>query len=389
MPDPARIYLDNAATSFPKPEAAYAAMDNYNRYAGVPVGRGAYQQAVEVQAIVNRCRNRAAELFAAESPDRIIFTFNGTDSLNLAIHGVVNEGDHVITSTVEHNSVLRPLADLRARKHIEVTYLAPDDTGIIDAAAVRNALQPNTRLVCFIHASNVTGTLQPIADVAEVTREANVLFLVDAAQSAGHIPISLTELPIDILACPGHKGLLGPLGTGLLYLRPGIEHRLHSLRQGGTGTNSEDDHQPESMPDKFEAGNHNAPGLVGLEVALAYLQETTVNAVQQHETELTERLLDGLRGVSGITAYGLPTAAGRVGVISLNVDGFEPQILATVLDDQFQIQTRAGLHCAPGAHRHLQTFDTGGTVRFSVGPFTTSDDIDQAINALREIAAAS
>jgi len=386
MPPAHRIYLDNAATSFPKPEAVYNAVDDYNRRLGVAVGRSAYQQALEVQGVVDRCRKRAAELLGAKSLERIIFTFNGTDSLNLALHGLLETGDHVVTSTLEHNSVLRPLRELKIRRRVETTYVEADRTGRIEPAALRAAIRPNTKLIALLHASNVTGTVQPIADVGEIARQAGVVFLVDAAQSAGHLPIDLKDLPVDLLACPGHKGLLGPLGTGLLCIRPGLEDRLRSLRQGGTGSNSEDDRQPESLSDKYESGNHNAPGLFGLEASLAYLQDRGVQAVRAHERNMTARLLEGMAKVAGLTMYGPDGADGRVGVISVNVSDYEPQILASILDENFGIQTRAGLHCAPGVHRCLGTLAGGGTVRLSSGPFTTTDEVDAAIRAFQEIA---
>ena len=389
MPDSSRIpvYLDNAATSFPKPEEVYDAVDDYNRNAGVAVGRGAYQQAFETQGVVDRCRKRAAELFGAESLERIIFTFNGTDSLNLAIQGILRAGDHVVTSVVEHNSVLRPLRELGCRVGIETTHVAVDSTGRVDPADVRAALQPNTKLVVLIHVSNVTGAIQPIVDIGEITRAAGVLFLVDAAQSAGHLPIDLRNLPIDLLACPGHKGLLGPLGTGLLYIRPGVEDRLHSLRQGGTGSLSEDDRQPQKLPDKYESGNHNAPGLFGLEASLAWLQRRGLDSIRTHEHELTGQFLEGLEAIDGLEIYGPSNTDQQLGVISVLMPGFEPQVLASILDESFGIQTRAGLHCAPGVHRAMGTFEMGGTVRLSVGPFTTPADIDAAVSALAEIAA--
>ena len=386
MSSPNRIYLDNAATSFPKPEAVYDAVDNYNRNVGVSVGRSAYRRATEMQGIVDRCRKRAADLFRAESPDRIIFTFNCTDSLNLALHGLLREGDHVVTSVVEHNSVRRPLRELQRHGGIEVTYVEAGGEGRIEPAAFRAALRPNTKLVALLHASNVTGTLQPIADVGKIVRDAGALFLVDAAQSAGHVPIDLNRLPVDLLACAGHKGLLGPLGTGLLYVRPGVEDRLRSVRQGGTGSDSQNDRQPGALPDKYESGNHNSPGLCGFEAGIAFLQERGVESIQAHERELTERLLDGLRSIGGLETYGPSDATGRVGVVSVNIQGYEPQILATILDENFQIETRAGMHCAPGMHKAIGTFDAGGTVRFSVGPFTTAAEIDAAVAALREIA---
>jgi cysteine desulfurase family protein len=386
MPAPDRIYLDNAATSFPKPPAVYDAVDAYNRRSGAAVGRSAYRDAIEVQSAVDRCRKRVADFLGAESLERIIFTFNGTDSLNLALHGLLKPGDHVVTSTIEHNSVLRPLKELSLRQGIEVTYVPADSACRVDPSDVRSALRPNTRLVALIHASNVTGTLQPIDDVGEIARQAGALFLVDAAQSAGHVPIDVRRSPIDLLACPGHKGLLGPLGTGILYIRPGAEAELASLRQGGTGSNSEDDSQPAALPDKYESGNHNAPGLCGLDAAVAYLQSRGIDEIRRHERELTAQLLAELEGVVSVYLYGPRSAEEQVGVVSLSIDGYEPQHMAAILDEHFGIQTRAGLHCAPGAHKCIERFEAGGTVRFSFGPVNTRDDVAATAAALREIA---
>ena len=379
-----RIYLDNAATSFPKPEAVYAAVDRYNREIGVAVGRGAYQQAIEVQGVVDRCRERAAGLLGAESSNRIVFTMNATDSLNLAIHGILEPGDHVVTSVIEHNSVLRPLRDVQRRRDVSVTYVGADKTGRVNPDEFRHAIRSETRLVALTHASNVTGAVQPIAEVGEIAHAAGAVFLVDAAQSAGHLAIDLRSLPIDLLACAGHKGLLGPLGTGLLYVRAGLEGHLHSLRQGGTG--SESDAQPSVLPDKYEPGNHNAPGLFGLEAALAYLQEQGVESVHRRETEFVEQFLQETAGIDGLHVFGPTGDNSRVSVMSAALDGLEPQVLATILDENFGIQTRAGLHCAPGVHKCIGSFTNGGTVRFSVGAFNTSEDIEAAVRALREVA---
>jgi cysteine desulfurase/selenocysteine lyase len=381
-----RIYLDNAATSFPKPNVVHDTVDNYNRNLGTPVGRGAYRQAVEIQRTVDRCRQRAAELFGVESPERIIFTFNGTDSLNLALQGLLEPGDHVVTTVIEHNSVLRPLRELQDRIGIDVTHVAADESARVDPADVRNAIRPETKLVAVVQASNVTGTIQPIDVIGEITRKAGAIFLVDAAQSAGHVPIDVSNSPIDLLACPGHKGLLGPLGTGLLYIRPGLETQLRSVRQGGTGSNSEDDRQPETLPDKYESGNHNTPGLVGLEAALGWLHERGLDSIRNHERELTARLIDGLAPIAGLDVFGPCDVEQQLGVVSLSLPELEPQIFAALLDENFGLQTRAGLHCAPGVHRCLGTFDQGGTVRLSVGPFTTADDIDLAVTAVGELA---
>lgn len=389
MSDSCRIYLDNAATSFPKPEAVYAAVDDYNRRVGAAIGRGAYRAAIEATAQVHRCRRRIADLLGAESPERIVFTFNGTDSLNLALHGLLQPGDHVITSVCEHNSVLRPLATLRRRIGIQVTIVGADATGFVDPARIKLALRPQTKLIALIHASNVTGTIQPIAEAGRIARSAGAVFLVDAAQTAGHVPIDLRDLPVDLLACPGHKGLLGPLGTGVLYLRPGMEDLVSSLRQGGTGTRSEDDMQPETLPDKYESGNHNAPGLAGLEAGLAWIQERGVRDIHRHEQALVHQLAEGLRDVPGVRQFGPPPGRERLGVLSLAIDGFDPQDVSAILDQTFGVEVRAGLHCAPGAHRAIGSFEAGGTVRLSVGPLTAPDDVARAVEALRQIAGAT
>ena len=384
-----RTYLDNAATSWPKPPGVLAAMDRYHRELGVAAGRGAKRAASEVDSVIARCRLRAANLLGAESAERIVFTFNGTDSLNVALHGVLKAGDHVIASTLEHNSVLRPLSELRQRIGIETTLIAPESNGRIEPAKFRVALRPNTRLIALLHASNVTGIVQPIEEVGTIAKEAGALMLVDAAQTAGHRPINVSDLPLDLLVCPGHKGFLGPLGTGLLYLRPGVEQHVASFRQGGTGSVSEDERQPEQLPDKYESGNHNVPGLFGLEAALSWVQEKQVETIQRHEQLLRQALLDQLSGLSNVTLFGGDVADEQtVGVISLTLDGFDPQDLAAILDADFDIQTRAGFHCAPGAHRSLGTLETGGTLRVSVGASTTLVEVHHFVESLRQIAEA-
>jgi len=387
MTPPGRIYLDNAATTFPKPEPVYAAVDSYNRTNGAAVGRGAYRSSVAVTGVVDRCRKRLADLLGAAGPDRFVFTFNCTDSLNLALYGLAEPGDHIITSAMDHNSVLRPLSELRRKLGIETTIVEADATGLVDPAAIRRSLRPNTKLICLVHASNVSGTIQPIADAGEIAHDSGALLLVDAAQTAGHIPINLRDLPVDLLAGPGHKGLLGPLGTGFLYLRPGIEERLVSFRQGGTGTRSETDVQPQSLPDKYESGNHNAPGLVGLEASLSWLLERGVASIHEQTAALTSRLGAGFAEIPGVRLFGPPANVPRVGVVSMAIAGMEPHDVGAILDQTFGIEVRAGLHCAPRAHRSIGSFELPGTVRFSVGPFTTVAEIDAAIDAVRQIAA--
>lgn len=383
---PRRIYLDHAATSWPKPETVYAAVDRYQRELGAPAGRGAYAEAVQASQMVEAARRAVAALLQAEDARRIIFTFNGTDSLNLALHGSLDSaGGHVVTTAVEHNSVLRPLRKLEDAGRIEVSRVACDALGVVDPDDIRRALRPNTKLVALTHASNVTGALQPVAEVGRMAREHGALYLVDAAQSLGEIPLSVRELQADLLAAPGHKGLLGPLGTGVLYIRPGVELRLASLRQGGTGSHSEDDRQPEQLPDKYESGNLNVGGIVGLGAGIQWLNERGLAEVRRHAVALTERLLAGLSAIDGARLFG-PPAGGRVAVVSMTLEGLDCQELAAALDSAYRIQTRPGLHCAPAMHRALGTLESGGTVRFSLGATTTAEEVDAAVSAVREIA---
>lgn len=383
-----RIYLDNAATSWPKPPAVYEAVDRYLRNVGVAAGRGAYREAIEVERLVLDTRRRIALLAGLADPRRVIFTLNGTDSLNLALHGLLRPGDHVITSVAEHNSTLRPLRFLESRQGLDVTRVPCDAAGLVDVDAYRRAIRPNTRLLTLIHASNVTGAIQPIAEVARLAKDHGKLFLVDAAQSLGHLPIDIAETPIDLLAAPGHKGLLGPLGTGVLIVANQVELQLEPVRQGGTGTHSESDVQPESLPDRYESGNVNVPGIVGLGCGVQYLLERGLKTLRRHETDLTNHLLNALATIPKATVYGPRDAAQRLGVVSFNLAGYDPQEVAALLDASHAIQARSGLHCAPLMHASLGTTALGGTVRLSVGPFTTRDEMDVAIRAIEEIAAA-
>lgn len=382
-----RIYLDNAATSFPKPEPVYAAVDAYNRGLGAAAGRGSYGSGVAAADIVRRCRLNLARLFNAEGPDRLAFGLNGTDALNAALHGLLSPGDHVVTTAAEHNSVLRPLRTLTDRG-VAVTVVDCDEWGRVAPDDVRNAFRPETRLVAVTHASNVTGAIQPVDEIAAAAKEAAAFVLLDAAQTAGHLPIDLTTLPVDLLATSGHKGLLGPLGNGVLYVRPGVEEHLVPVRQGGTGTSSELDFHPTAMPELLEAGNLNIPGIAGLEAATMWLLERGVGSLREHEQDLVTRLLAGLGTIPDIRIIGPDSTEDRVGVVSLVVDGWPPHDLAAVLDSEFGIEARGGLHCAPLIHRRLGTSETGGTLRLSPGAFTSVDDIDAAVDALRRVCGA-
>jgi cysteine desulfurase / selenocysteine lyase len=386
-PLPPRIYLDNAATSWPKPETVYDAVDHYLRYLGAPAGRSGYAEAAEVSRRVEAARVRIAGMLGLDDPTHVIFTANGTDSLNLAIHGLVRPGDHVVTTVVEHNSVLRPLAKLAETAGVSVTRVGCNAAGVVDPDEVRAALGPATRLVAISHASNVTGALQPVEEVARIARAAGVLVLCDAAQTVGHVPLDIDRLGVDFLAASGHKGLLGPLGTGILVMRPAAARQLDSVRQGGTGTQSEQTRQPDELPSKFESGNLNVPGILGLAAGVEFLQKRGLENIEREGRQLTERLLGGFREIAGLRVMGPESAIERVPLVSIVVTGYDPQEVALGLDAAFRVQVRSGLHCAPAMHESLGTQRTGGTVRFSLGPFTSEAEIDAAIEAVAEIAA--
>ncbi len=381
-----RIYLDNAATSWPKPPEVYAAVDHWMREVGAPAGRGAYREALESDRVVAAARSGIARLLGIDDRRRIIFTAGATDSLNLALHGWLNPGDHVVTTAAEHNSVLRPLRTLTDQRDVSVTRVPCDGAGRVDPDYVRRAMRPQTRLVAVVHASNVTGAIQPVAAIGRIAHAAGAALLVDAAQTLGHIPFTAAELQADFLAASGHKGLLGLLGAGILYIRDGLDERLRGLRQGGTGTRSEDDHQPDSLPDKYEPGSMNLPGLAGLAAAVEYLQRVGVSVIASHAQALTRRLLAGLSEISGVRLYGPAADDSRLGVVSITINGYDPQEAAALLDATFRIQARGGLHCAPLVHQALGTLAGGGTLRLSLGPFNTEADVDAAIAAITALA---
>ena len=381
------IYFDNAATSWPKPESVYAAVDHYQREIGAPAGRGGYQAALAAGQLVARARAGVARLIGANQPEQIVFTSNGTDALNLAIHGILRPGDHVVTTVCEHNSVLRPLRACAENRNVSVTYVSCDNDGLVSAAEVQAALQPNTRLVAVLHGSNVTGAVQPIEKIGQAVRSHPATFLVDAAQTVGHLPLDVQSLQIDLLAAPAHKGLLGPLGTGFLYIHPTVQQQLQPLRQGGTGSSSHEDRQPETLPDKFEAGNLNVPGLAGVAAACDFLQQRSVENIHAETGQLTTALLNGLARLKPVRIYGPPAGISRLSVVSFSVCGYDPQDISNLLDASFQIASRAGLHCAPRLHRALGTEEMGGTVRFSLGYANTKAEVESALEAMASICA--
>jgi len=364
-------------------------MTRFANELGASPGRGAYAESREAGKLLDTCRDRLRTLLGGQSSSHVIFTLNASDALNLAIHGLLSAGDHAITSAMDHNSVLRPLSELTAAGVIEQTRVPCDPTsGLLDVTALGHAIRKNTRLIAIAHGSNVTGTLQPIREIGKIARDHGIPFLVDAAQTAGHVPLDLDEDFVDLIAVPGHKGLLGPLGTGALYIRPGLENKLRTLRQGGTGSNSELDVQPEFLPDKYEPGSHNAIGLIGLSEALKFILERGVQSFWEHDRELTQAMLDVLnRDIPGLAWYGPRKLEDRVGVFCVRVNGFDkPQSLSDALEARFGLLTRSGIHCAPLAHQTIGTYGLGGTTRFSFGPFTTLEDVQALADALESLA---
>jgi len=378
------IYLDNAATSWPKPKGVLEAMERYLREYGANPGRGGHRLSVAAGRVVTETRELLAQLINAEDPAHIIFTANATLALNQAIKGSLSPGDHVITSSMEHNSVVRPLKALE-EWGVETTKLPCRRDGSFPIEGLEEKIRENTRLIVLSHASNVTGTVMPVAEVGRIARRHKLLFLVDAAQSLGVLPVDVQGMGIDLLAFPGHKGLFGPPGTGGLYIRPGV--KLRPLFEGGTGSQSDSLQQPETFPDRYESGTLNAVGIAGLGAGVKFLLAEGIQRIREHEQKLLERLLQGLNTIPGIQVYGVKDSARQAPVVSFTVRNYDPGEVAVILDQVFEIACRSGLHCAPDAHRTLGTLAQGGTVRLSPGYFNTVEDIDLAVAAIGEIAA--
>jgi len=375
-------YLDNAATSFPKPEAVYQAMDRFARSSLANPGRAGHKMALAAEHALDDGRHRLNRFFNGKGPDRFVFTLNCTDALNMAFKGVLQAGDHVITTELEHNSVSRPLRAMELTNHIALTRVKADASGTVDSEAIRRAITPKTRMIAIGHASNVIGTVQPIAEIGQAARERDVLFLVDCAQTAGVLPIDIQAMHIDLLAFPGHKGLMGPTGTGALYVSPRV--KIREWREGGTGGDSSSETQPKEFPYYLEGGTPNVLGVAGLSAGIQWVESEGLDKIRTHEVGLTERLWRQLEEIPGVEVFGHHDFRRRVGTLSFRSEGLPAADLGGILDQAFDIAIRPGLHCAPYTHRALGTFPDG-TVRVSPGPFSTEGDIDRLVGAIREI----
>lgn len=379
------IYFDNAATSWPKPPCVAEAMTHYMSEIGASPGRSGHRLAIEAARVVYGAREAVAELFHAPDPLRVVFGANVTEALNLALNGLLQPGDHVITGSLEHNSVMRPLRALE-RGGVRVTAVPCSATGELDPQDLEAAIGPDTRLIVLNHASNVVGTILPVAEAGRIARQHDLLLLVDAAQTAGAYPIDMQAEAIDLLAFTGHKSLYGPMGTGGLVIGERVDaRRLAPLKRGGTGSRSEREEQPEFLPDLCESGTPNAVGLAGLGASVRWLLAQGLATIRSHEVMLTRQLLAGLTAIRGVTVYGTGDAERQTATVSFNIAGLEPSEVGLRLDDEFGIMCRVGLHCAPAAHRTLGTFP-GGTVRFGLGAFNTADEVAAALQAVATLA---
>ncbi len=378
------IYFDNAATTFPKPESVIQAIIRFSREVGANPGRSGHRLSVEASRVLYEAREKVAQLLGATDSSRVTFGLNATEGINLGLKGLLRPGDHVITSSMEHNSVMRPLRAME-KEGTEMTVVACSPEGILDPDDVRRAIQKNTKMVVLNHASNVTGTLLPIPEVGEICRQREILFLVDAAQTGGVVPIDMERDKIDLLAFTGHKALFGPQGTGGLVIGERVDEKaLTPVKRGGTGSRSEMEEQPDFLPDLCESGTPNTVGLAGLSAGLDFVLQEGVEKIRSHERELTEELLRGLLETPGISIYGPREPRKQVATISFNVRGISPSEASLRLDEEFGILCRVGLHCAPAAHRTIGTFPRG-TIRWSLSYLNTPEEVSEALKALHQM----
>lgn len=377
------IYFDNAATSWPKPPEVSAAMQKFMRKIGANPGRSGHRLSVEAARVIYDTREKLAQLFNIPDPLQIVMTKNATEGLNIGISGLLKAGDHVITSSMEHNSVMRPLRAMEQRG-VELTVIFCDKDGSMDPAQISAAIKNNTKAIFMTHASNVTGTIMPVADVGRITRKRGLIFCVDAAQTAGSCPIDVAEMNIDLLAFTGHKSLFGPSGTGGLYIRDGLDKEIEPFCVGGTGSRSEVEEQPDFMPDRYEAGTPNTVGIAGLQAGVDFVLSKGISEIKNKEEALVDMFIEGARDISGMVIHGKTDARKRTPVISFNIDGMDPAAVVLKLDERFKIMARSGIHCAPSAHKTIGTYPKGA-VRFSFSYFNTEEQIEKSIKALKLI----
>ncbi|MBW4827777.1 MAG: aminotransferase class V-fold PLP-dependent enzyme [Clostridiaceae bacterium] len=375
------IYFDNAATSFPKPEVVYDSTLEAMREYGANPGRAGHKLALRAGRGLYETRDILSKIFNIKNPMNLIFTYNCTDSLNLGIKGFLKRGDHVITTSMEHNSVLRPLKHLE-REGVEITIINGDTKGRINPSDIEKNIKENTKMIIITHISNLTGTIMPVKKVGKIAKKHDIIYMVDGAQSAGVYDIDVEDMNIDLLAFPGHKGLLGPQGTGGLYVRDGIQ--LKELKEGGTGSSSDSLYQPDIMPDKYESGTPNAPGIIGLGNGVNYILEKGINNIREHEEKLTNYFIEELLKVDGVKIYGPLDIKEQAPVVSINIRDEDSSEISYILDEEYDIAVRSGLHCAPLAHKTIGTFKQG-VIRFSFGAFNTYEEIELGIRAIKEI----
>jgi cysteine desulfurase family protein len=379
------IYFDNAATSWPKPPEVKKAMIKFMEEIGANPGRSGHLLSIEAARILYETREALSTLFRVKDPSRIIFTINATESINLALKGLLRPGDHIITSSMEHNSVMRPLRDLE-KKGVELSIIPCSSNGTLNPQEVEKKIKSNTKMIILNHASNVIGTLLPIKEVGLIARKHNLLFLVDAAQTAGAYPIDIETERIDLLAFTGHKSLYGPQGTGGLVIGERIEEKeMIPLKQGGTGSRSEFEEQPDFLPDRFESGTPNGVGIAGLLAGIQFVLKKGTEHICQHESDLIEKLIKGLKEIPQVKLYVSENKKERIATLSFNIAQLSPSNVSFFLEKEFGILCRPGLHCAPSAHKTIGTFPEG-TVRFSLSYFNTEEEVDRAIQAVNSIA---
>lgn len=379
------IYLDNGATSYPKPEDVYVYMDSFYRKYGVNPGRSGYDICLEAGDLVDRTRRLLTTFFNGTNPERLTFGYNSTDTLNLALFGLLGPGDHAITTTIEHNSVLRPLYHLADDHGVEVEHVRFDARGFVDPDDIARRIRKNTRVVALNHGSNVIGTVQPVAEVGRICREARVTLVLDTSQTAGATPIDVQAMNIGVLCFTGHKSLMGPMGIGGMYVSEGVE--LRHTRAGGTGVRSALHRHLDEYPFRMEYGTPNVAGIAGLNAGVSWVINEGLEAIHQREMALTTMLRDGLQRIDGVTMYCQEDLGGHISVLLCNVDGMEAGDVGTLLDGNHNIAVRTGLHCAPLVHEQLGTAEVHGGVRFGIGPFNTEEHIRTAIQGMEEIAA--